>query len=60
MSEIKRNVRVKVGFIGFGNVGGKLLGLLLCNGIDLMVYDLNLDLVDVFVVKGVKRVEGFV
>ncbi|UWR69241.1 NAD(P)-dependent oxidoreductase [Phaeobacter inhibens] len=32
---------MKVGFIGLGNVGGKLSGSLLRNGIDLSVYDLN-------------------
>ncbi|EFO32010.1 3-hydroxyisobutyrate dehydrogenase family protein [Roseibium sp. TrichSKD4] len=36
---------MKVGFIGLGNVGGKLSGSLLRNGVDLMVYDLNPDLV---------------
>ncbi|MFS4582390.1 NAD(P)-dependent oxidoreductase [Phaeobacter sp. C3_T13_0] len=37
---------MKVGFIGLGNVGGKLSGSLLRNGIDLSVYDLNETLVD--------------
>ncbi len=32
---------MKVGFIGLGNVGGKLSGSLLRNGIDLYVHDLN-------------------
>ena len=32
---------MKVGFIGLGNVGGKLAGSLLRNGIDLMVRDLD-------------------
>lgn len=36
---------MKVGFIGLGNVGGKLSGSLLRNGIDLSVHDLNSDLV---------------
>ncbi|UTS79708.1 NAD(P)-dependent oxidoreductase [Phaeobacter piscinae] len=36
---------MKVGFIGLGNVGGKLSGSLLRNGIDLSVYDLNAALV---------------
>ncbi|ETW99265.1 MAG: hypothetical protein ETSY1_15670 [Candidatus Entotheonella factor] len=31
----------KVGFIGLGNVGGKLAGSLLRNGVDLTVRDLN-------------------
>ena len=32
---------LKVGFIGLGNVGGKLAGSLLRNGVDLTVRDLN-------------------
>ncbi len=36
---------MQVGFVGLGNVGGKLAGSLLRNGIDLTVHDLNLDLV---------------
>ena len=32
---------MKVGFIGLGNVGGKLAGSLLRNGYDLMVRDLD-------------------
>lgn len=43
---------MKIGFIGLGNVGGKLSGSLLRNGFDLTVYDLNSDLVDTFVAKG--------
>ncbi|MDU8929984.1 NAD(P)-dependent oxidoreductase [Alisedimentitalea sp. MJ-SS2] len=45
---------MKIGFIGLGNVGGKLSGSLLRNGIDLTVHDLNDDLVAVFVDKGAK------
>lgn len=45
---------MKVGFIGLGNVGGKLSGSLLRNGIDLTVLDLNPDLVAKFVEKGAK------
>ncbi len=45
---------MKVGFIGLGNVGGKLSGSLLRNGIDLSVHDLNEDLVAAFVAKGAK------
>ena len=45
---------MKVGFIGLGNVGAKLSGSLLRNGIDLMVHDLNEDLVEQFVAKGAK------
>lgn len=43
---------MKVGFIGLGNVGGKLAGSLLRNGIDLMVRDLNPELVQSFVEGG--------
>ena len=32
---------MKIGFIGLGNVGGKLAGSLLRNGFDLTVRDLN-------------------
>ena len=42
---------MKVGFIGLGNVGGKLSGSLLRNGVDLSVYDLNEDLVKAGVVE---------
>ena len=43
---------MKVGFIGLGNVGGKLSGSLIRNGQDVMVRDLNPDLVAVAVAKG--------
>ncbi|MCZ4353333.1 NAD(P)-dependent oxidoreductase [Roseovarius aestuarii] len=43
---------MKVGFIGLGNVGGKLSGSLLRNGVDLQVHDLNPDLVADFVARG--------
>ncbi|MDF1669093.1 MAG: NAD(P)-dependent oxidoreductase [Roseovarius sp.] len=36
---------MKIGFIGLGNVGGKLSGSLLRNGVDLVVHDLSEDLV---------------
>ena len=36
---------MRVGFIGLGNVGGKLSGSLIRNGVDLEVHDLNSDLV---------------
>ena len=45
----------KIGFIGLGNVGGKLAGNLLRNGVDLMVRDLNAGLEAEFVAKGAKR-----
>ncbi|MEM7596131.1 MAG: NAD(P)-dependent oxidoreductase [Pseudomonadota bacterium] len=43
---------MKIGFIGLGNVGGKLSGSLLRNGVDLSVHDLDASLVDAFVAKG--------
>jgi len=43
---------MKIGFIGLGNVGGKLAGSLLRNGHDVTVHDLNPDLVAAFVTKG--------
>lgn len=49
---------MKVGFIGLGNVGGKLSGSLLRNGIDLTVHDLNADLVQGFVEKGARAADG--
>ena len=49
---------MKIGFIGLGNVGGKLSGSLLRNGFDLTVHDLNSDLVGAFVKRGAKRGES--
>ena len=43
---------MKVGFIGLGNVGGKLAGSLLRNKFDLTVIDLDSSLTKVFVAKG--------
>lgn len=43
---------MKVGFIGLGNVGGKLSGSLLRNGYDVMVRDLNEEFVADFVKRG--------
>ena len=43
---------MKIGFIGLGNVGGKLAGSLLRNGFDLMVRDLDDTLVQSFVDQG--------
>ncbi len=47
-------VDYKVGFIGLGNVGGKLSGSLVRNGVDLTVFDLNDELMAVAVEKGCK------
>jgi 3-hydroxyisobutyrate dehydrogenase len=43
---------MRVGFVGLGNVGGKLAGSLLRNGIDLAVTDLDLERVGAFVARG--------
>ena len=43
---------MKIGFVGLGNVGGKLSGSLLRNGHDVMVRDLNPDLMASFAAKG--------
>ena len=43
---------MNVGFIGLGNVGGKLSGSLLRNGTKLSVHDLNKSLVTEFVSRG--------
>ncbi len=43
---------MKIGFIGLGNVGGKLAGSLLRNGFDLTVRDLDRDLATPFLDKG--------
>lgn len=43
---------MKIGFIGLGNVGGKLAGSLLRNGKDLTVRDLNEEFVADFVKRG--------
>ena len=45
---------LKVGFIGLGNVGGKLAGSLLRNGVDLTVRDLNVDNAQPFLDAGAK------
>jgi len=45
----------KIGFIGLGNVGGKLAGSLLRNGANLTVRDLNSELEAAFVSQGATR-----
>lgn len=49
---------MKIGFIGLGNVGGKLSGSLLRNGKELYVHDLNVDLVADKLAQGAKAVSG--
>lgn len=48
---------MKVGFVGLGNVGGKLCGSLIRNGKDVTVLDLNPDLVASFVAKGARSAD---
>ena len=48
---------MKVGFIGLGNVGGKLAGSLIRNGKDVTVRDLDQGLVQHFVELGAKSAE---
>ena len=45
----------KIGFIGLGNVGGKLAGSLLRHGIPLTVRDLNADVEAAFVKRGAAK-----
>jgi 3-hydroxyisobutyrate dehydrogenase len=45
---------MRVGFIGLGNVGAKLSGSLLRNGVDLYVHDLETELVAGFVACGAR------
>ena len=49
---------MKIGFVGLGNVGGKLAGSLLRNGKDLTVLDLNPDFVSGFVARGAKAADS--
>lgn len=49
---------MRMGFVGLGNVGSKLAGSLLRNGIDLTVFDLNPELVAAFVAKGAKAADS--
>jgi len=49
---------MRVGFIGLGNVGGKLSGSLLRNGKDVTVFDLDADLVAKSVALGAKPGEN--
>ena len=45
---------MRIGFIGLGNVGGKLAGSLLRNGQDVAVHDLSHELVAGFVARGAR------
>jgi len=46
---------MRVGFIGLGNVGGKLAGSLLRNGVEVTVLDLDADKMDEFAARGAAR-----
>ena len=46
------STRMKIGFIGLGNVGGKLAGSLIRNGHDVVVRDLDASLVADYVARG--------
>lgn len=47
-----------IGFIGLGNVGGKLAGSIIRNGFDLTVLDLNEDLMTPYLARGAVRGES--
>lgn len=49
---------MRIGFIGLGNVGGKLSGSLIRNGHDVSVLDLNADLLGQKVAQGAKAAES--
>lgn len=49
---------MKIGFIGLGNVGGKLSGTLIRNGLDVTVYDLDDALVAAKVKAGARAGDG--
>lgn len=49
---------MKIGFIGLGNVGGKLAGSLIRNGVDAYVFDLNSEFVAEKVAEGGKAGES--
>jgi len=51
-------VKMKVGFIGLGNVGGKLANSLLRNKFDLTVIDLDSSLTKDFVAKGASTIDS--
>jgi 3-hydroxyisobutyrate dehydrogenase len=49
---------MKIGFIGLGNVGGKLAGSILRNGFDLTVRDLNDNFVADFISRGASKADS--
>ncbi|WP_298570867.1 NAD(P)-dependent oxidoreductase [uncultured Aliiroseovarius sp.] len=49
---------MRIGFVGLGNVGGKLAGSLLRNGKDLTVLDLDPDLVAGFAARGANAADN--
>ncbi len=49
---------VTIGFVGLGNVGGKLAGSVARNGFDLVVHDLDRSVVEEFVARGAAVAES--
>ena len=49
---------MKIGFIGLGNVGGKLAGSLIRNGHEVTVRDLDAALVASFVARGAQAADS--
>ena len=49
---------MKIGFIGLGNIGGKLAGSLLRNKFNLTVIDLDNNLVKKFISKGSEKAKS--
>jgi len=58
MNAAIQGLDMKIGFIGLGNVGGKLSGSLIRNGLDVTVRDLDQALVAAAVAKGAKSAES--
>ncbi len=52
---MKTGLDPKIGFIGLGNLGSKLAGSLLRNGVDLVVHDLDQAVVESFVERGATK-----
>ena len=50
--------KMRIGFIGLGNVGGKLAGSLQRNGFDLMVRDLDQQVATPFIDRGAQWAES--
>jgi len=55
---INQESRMKIGFIGLGNVGGKLAGSLIRNGHDVVVRDLDAGLMAEFTARGASQADS--